>query len=140
MNVRFRQIAFAVAAALTLPLLAGCNTTGGDSGPDSGSDGVQDVEPQGLSAVQIRNLLAGKSWRFKGPNNSGVTLYAEDGTSLVDVDGKGTTTGTWSTKDGMLCESFSPAPFIPKGVPLSCYAFSGDGGQYKAGKAIFTPA
>jgi hypothetical protein len=54
--------------------------------------------------------LAGSSWRFKGPNNTGTTLYAEDGTSLVEVDGKGTTKGKWMTKDGQLCESFDPAP------------------------------
>src|ERR1700712_5668677 len=64
-----------------------------------------------LSAVQIKSLLTGKSWRWKSPKNGGVTLYASDGTSLVEVTGKGTTQGKWVAKDGQLCESFAPAPF-----------------------------
>jgi hypothetical protein len=136
MTVGTRQIA---TAALLAAFLAGCASAGRDDVADPGIS-AEPQEPQGMSAGQISKLLAGKSWRFKGPNNSGVTLYAEDGTSLVDVDGKGTTTGNWSAKDGLLCESFAPAPFIPKGVPESCYPFSGANGQYKAGKATFTPA
>ena len=89
------------------------------------------------SATEIRSILAGKSWRFSGPNNSGVTLYATDGTSLVEVDGKGTTTGRWMTKDGELCESFAPAPFLPGGVAMTCYPFSGSGNSYRAGEASF---
>lgn len=111
-------------AALAL-LLAAC-TSGGLSRSDAS-----------LSAAEIRSILAGKSWRFSGPNNSGVTLYASDGTSLVEVDGKGTTTGTWSTKDGELCQSFAPAPFLPGGVAMTCYPFSGSGNSYRAGEASF---
>ena len=111
-------------AALTL-LLAAC-TSGGLSRTYAT-----------LSAAEIRSILAGKSWRFSGPNNSGVTLYASDGTSLVEVDGKGTTTGTWSTNDGELCQSFAPAPFLPGGVAMTCYPFSGSGNSYRAGEASF---
>src|SRR5512137_1969852 len=109
-------------------LLAGCATGG------TGGSSMNAPAPQGLSAAEIRSTLAGSSWRFKGPNNTGTTLYAEDGTSLVEVDGKGTTKGKWMTKDGQLCESFDPAPFLPGGVPMSCYPFSGSGGVYQAGK------
>ena len=133
----FSKASFAAAAMAVL--LAGCSTTNTTEPVEPAPDRAI-PEARGMSAGQIRSLLAGKSWRFRGPNNSGVTLYAEDGTSLVDVDGKGTTAGTWSTKDGMLCESFSPAPFIPKGVPLSCYPFKSAGGKYQAGKATFEPA
>ena len=93
-----------------------------------------------LSAVQIKALLSGKSWRWKGPKNSGVTLYASDGTSLVEVTGKGTTQGKWEAHDGQLCESFSPAPFLPQGVPMTCQPFTGQGGAYMAGQASFTLA
>ncbi len=93
-----------------------------------------------LAAADIRGILSGKSWRFAGPNNTGTTLYAADGTSLVEVDGKGKTTGRWQTQDGQLCESFDPAPFLPGGVPMSCYPFSGSGGTYQVGKATFTLA
>ena len=97
-------------------------------------------EPVGLSQAEISNILSGKSWRWSGPNNSGVTLYASDGTSLVEVTGKGTTTGTWSAKDGQLCEAFAPAPFLPKGVPMSCKPITGSGNVYQVGEATFTLA
>ena len=121
---------------LSAAILAGCNTTGTDSG------GATNLAPRGLSAVEIRSILAGKSWHFRGPNNTGTTLYAEDGSSLVEVDGKGTTKGSWTTKDGQLCESFDPAPFLPGGVPMSCYPFArgSQPGTYQAGKAVFTVA
>jgi hypothetical protein len=117
-------------------LAAGCSSIG--SSDNSSTD--SNVTPAGLSATEIRSILAGKSWRFQGPNNTGTTLYAADGSSLVEVDGKGTTKGKWTTKDGQLCESFDPAPFLPGGVPMSCYPFSGSGGVYQAGKATFTLA
>jgi len=94
-----------------------------------------------LTSAQIKTLLAGKSWRWKGPKNSGVTLYASDGTSLVEVTGKGTTQGKWEAHDGQLCESFAPNPtFLPQGVPMTCQPFSGSGGMYTAGQATFTLA
>ena len=93
-----------------------------------------------LSAAQIKTLLTGKSWRWKSPKNGGVTLYASDGTSLVEVTGKGTTQGKWVAKDGQLCESFAPAPFLPQGVPLTCQPFTGSGGTYTVGQATFTLA
>jgi hypothetical protein len=102
------------------------------------------AEPQAptgnLSAGQIKSALSGKSWKWSGPNNSGVTLYADDGSSLVEVTGKGTTTGKWRAKDGQLCESFSPAPFLPKGVPMTCQPMTGKGGTFKVGKTSFTLA
>ena len=60
--------------------------------------------------------------------------------AAVFIPGKYTTRGKWMTKDGQLCESFDPAPFLPGGVPMSCYPFSGSGGVYQAGKATFTLA
>ena len=93
-----------------------------------------------LTAADIRAALSGKSWRWSGPNNSGVTLYASDGTSLVEVTGKGTTTGTWSAKDGELCEAFAPAPFLPKGVAMNCQPITGSGNVYQVGQATFTLA
>lgn len=96
--------------------------------------------PASVPAGQIKTLLTGKSWRWVGPKNSGVTLYAADGTSLVEVTGKGTTGGKWSAKDGQLCESFNPAPFIPQGVPNTCQPFTGVGGKYTVGQASFALA
>ncbi len=120
--------------SLVLLVLAGCTSGGG------GDPGGDNLTPQVMSATEIKSILSGKSWRFQGPNNTGTTLYAADGTSLVEVDGKGTTKGKWQAKDGQLCESFDPAPFLPGGVPMSCYPFSGSGGSYQAGKATFTLA
>ena len=120
-------------------LLAGCSTSGTDTGVDSsGSAGAA----AGLSGSEIRTILAGKSWNFRGPNNTGTTLYAADGSSLVEVDGKGTTKGRWETRDGQLCESFDPAPFLPGSVPMSCYPFARGStpSTYQAGKAVFSLA
>ena len=135
MNVTTGGVRRLTAVSLVLTALAGCSLGGGN---DPATD--NSLTPQVMSAADIRNVLQGKSWRFQGPNNTGTTLYAADGTSLVEVDGKGTTKGKWMAKDGQLCESFDPAPFLPGGVPMSCYPFSGSDGTYQAGKATFTLA
>ena len=124
-NLALATIALAVAA---------CTTGGSNTAITTG--------PTVLPAGEIRTILAGKSWRFVGPNNTGTTLYASDGTSLVEVDGKGKTKGHWQSQDGQLCESFEPAPFLPGGVPMSCYGFSATGtpDTYQVGKATFTLA
>jgi hypothetical protein len=117
-------------------LLSGCTQAGGTkkSAPLAPAPAVP------LAATDIQSTLSGKSWRFQGPRNTGTTLYASDGTSLVEVDGKGTTKGKWTTKDGQLCESFDAAPWLPGGVPMSCYPFTrgSSPGTYKAGPATFT--
>jgi Protein of unknown function (DUF995) len=105
--------------------------------PDANAMSVDPSMPTTVSAAQIKSLLTGKSWAWTGPKNSGVTLYASDGTSLVQVNGKGTTNGKWLAKDGQLCESFSPASFIPQGVPMACQTFSGTAGNYRVGQASF---
>jgi Protein of unknown function (DUF995) len=132
--------------ALTL-ILAGC--TNMNVFKDSSAPQVNDLAPEpapapmapvNVSAAQIKTLLTGKSWRWTGPKNNGVTLYASDGTSLVEVAGKGTTGGKWTAKDGQLCESFSPAAFIPQGVPMTCQSFTSSGGKYRVGQATFALA
>jgi hypothetical protein len=138
MSVTFGGGQKLAALALLGLLVAGCTMSGGSDTP-----GDETLAPaSGMSAAEIRSVLAGKSWRFQGPNNTGTTLYADDGSSLVEVDGKGTTKGKWMTKDGQLCESFDPAAFLPGGVPMSCYPFSRGSapGSYQAGKATFTAA
>ena len=95
------------------------------------------AEATSLNAAQIKVLLTGKSWSWMGPKNSGVTLFASDGTSLVQVTGKGTTGGKWQARDGQLCESFNPAAFLPQGVPMTCQPFTGTAGNYKVGQATF---
>ena len=97
-------------------------------------------EPVGLSQAEVRAALSGKSWNWTSPKNSGTTLYASDGTSLVEVKGKGTTTGKWQAKDGQLCESYAPAPFLPKGAPMTCQPITGSGNSFQVGQAQFTLA
>ncbi len=134
-------------ATMTMALV-GCsslNVFKDSNPPQTAAVEQQPIAPQpgtssGLSSGQIKQLLIGKSWRWKGPNNSGVTLYAADGSSLVEVTGKGTTGGKWEAKDGQLCESFSPAPFLPQGVPMSCQPFTGSNGNFMVGQASFTLA
>jgi hypothetical protein len=127
------------ALALTAALLGACSSMR-DFGTSTSSPSTEPTQPAMMSAAEIRSVLSGRSWHFQGPNNSGTTLYAADGTSLVEVNGKGTTKGTWTTKDGQLCEAFAPAAFLPNGVPMTCYPFSGSGNTYQAGKAVFTLA
>jgi hypothetical protein len=129
MNYRFTAAILLISLGLTA-----CASQDKNYGPPA------DQQPTGLSQADIQNILSGKSWRWSGPNNSGVTLYASDGTSLVEVTGKGTTTGTWSAKDGQLCEAFAPAPFLPKGVALNCQPMTGSGNVYQVGQATFTLA
>ncbi|MBC8036838.1 MAG: hypothetical protein H7X89_06445 [Rhizobiales bacterium] len=134
MPLRIRQSRRIIAVATVALALSACSLMGDKSDVDVSTG------PKPLAAADIRGILSGKSWRFAGPNNTGTTLYAADGTSLVEVDGKGKTTGRWQTQDGQLCESFDPATFLPSGVPMSCYPFSGGGGTYQVGKATFTLA
>jgi Protein of unknown function (DUF995) len=144
MNMITRTL-LALTAAASLSACASMNVFK-DSTPDPQASVLapeQDLAPApatALSSAQIKALLTGKSWRWTGPKNSGVTLYALDGTSLVEVTGKGTTGGKWVAKDGQLCESFSPASFIPQGVPMACQSFTGSGGNYRVGQATFTIA
>ena len=134
---------FLLAAALALNACASLNVF-----KDSNSDQAAMAPPPQtvpatpgvFTAADIKSLLTGKSWRWKGPKNAGVTLYASDGTSLVEVTGKGTTQGKWLAKDGQLCESFSPAPFLPQGVPMTCQPFTGTAGNYMVGQATFNIA
>jgi hypothetical protein len=137
MNAKSNLLALAVFAGF----LSGCSGANIFKDSEPATQSVPDAEPQlgsgGISADQIRNTLSGKSWSWKGPSNSGVTLFAEDGTSLIEVSGKGTTKGKWFAKDGELCESVDPAPFIPQGAPMSCRPFSGSGNNYRVGNADF---
>jgi hypothetical protein len=136
--------------AFTASLLAGCTSMNvfkdnPEPPPAAAVEPIEPLEPvepqvKGLSAQQINRALAGKSWRWRGPNNSGLTLFANDGSSLVEVTGKGTTTGKWLAKEGQLCEKFEPAPFLPKGVPMTCQPISGGPNSYRVGQATFTLA
>ncbi|MEO9167506.1 MAG: hypothetical protein ABI230_03795 [Aestuariivirga sp.] len=132
----------------TAILLVGCSSMNlfKDSAPDQAPVVQQPLPNPGMgapgasgpfSAAQIKTLLTGKSWRWSSPKYSGVTLYASDGTSLVEVTGKGTTQGHWEARDGQLCESFAPAAFLPQGVPMTCQAFTSANGNYMVGPATF---
>lgn len=149
MKTKTQKIILIVAAS-ALSACANMNLFKDSAAPPSSSINtpppLADVEPPitetptALSAAQIKSLLVGKSWAWNGPKRSGVTLYASDGTSLLQVTGQGTTSGKWIAKDGQLCESFSPAKFIPQGVPMTCQAFTGTAGVYKVGQATFKVA
>jgi Protein of unknown function (DUF995) len=134
-------------AILSLVILTGCTNMNifRDNERSAANEPPADLsaEPMpsatGMSAAQIKQVLSGKSWKWNSPKNSGVTLYADDGSSLIEVTGKGTTTGKWTVKDGQLCESFSASSFM-KAVPMTCQPFSGAGNTYQVGPATFTLA
>jgi Protein of unknown function (DUF995) len=113
--------------------------------PETATAPAPDIEaapavPSTLSAAEIKSILSGKSWKWTSPKLNGVTLFADDGSSLVEVTGQGTTTGKWLVKDGQLCESYSPASFLPNGAAMSCRPFTGSNGTYNVGRATFTLA
>jgi hypothetical protein len=150
------KFSLVIAAALMLSGCSSMNVFRDSPAPEkSASVGEPDLEPAApdddvalnaptsggtLSAAQIRKALSGKSWKWTSPSFNGVTLYADDGSSLIEVTGKGTTTGKWEAKDGQLCESVAPAPFLPKGQEMRCRPMSGSGNKYKVGQANFTLA
>jgi Protein of unknown function (DUF995) len=132
-------------------LLAGCTSMNVFKDNDTAKvpePGLEDQAAAGqtppgvIPAAEIKRLLSGKSWKWVSSRNglSGVTLYADDGSSLIEVSGKGTTTGKWLVKDGQLCESTAPASFLPDGQPMTCRDFSGSNNQYQVGSATFTLA
>jgi hypothetical protein len=145
---------------LTAALLAGCTSMNvfkddssaappmeKDLAPEEPEMALNDASAKstGLRSTEIKNALSGKSWKWvatppNGPPINGVTLYANDGSSLVEISGKGTTTGKWLAKDGQLCESMAPAPFLPKGKDTFCNPMSRKGSGYQVGAAVFTLA
>jgi Protein of unknown function (DUF995) len=143
MTTRMKSTLSIILAALALSACSSMNVFR-DTAPEASAppDAANSMPAPGgtLTAAQIKSALSGKSWKWSGPNNSGVTLYANDGSSLVEVTGKGTTTGKWVAKDGQLCESFSPAPFLPQGVPMTCQPVTGNGNTFKVGQTNFTLA
>jgi hypothetical protein len=149
--------------SLTAALLAGCTSMNvfkddaapppaveNDLAPEEPEVALQkssSVRSSGLKAAEINKVISGKSWKWTATNNegavviSGVTLYANDGSSLVEISGKGTTTGKWLAKDGQLCESMSAAPpFLPKGKDMFCNPIIKNANGYDVGAAKFTLA
>ncbi len=141
--------------SLAAALLAGCssmNVFKDDAAPPPAVE--NDLAPEepvtttqksrsvstGLRAADINKAISGQSWKWDAGTISGVTLYANDGSSLVEVTGKGTTTGKWLAKDGELCESMSPASFVPKGKDMFCNPITKNGKGYDVGAAKFTLA
>jgi hypothetical protein len=97
----------------------------------------------GVPASQISKKIAGKSWKWSSPNYSGVTLYANDGSSLIELKSKGaltpvTTTGRWDAQSGELCESVKAAPpVLVKNVERVCKPFANNGSGFTVGSAKF---
>jgi hypothetical protein len=144
------------AFAATAVLLAGCtsmNVFKDDTTPPPAPDLAPEeppmqapVTPQvggGTPAAQISKKIAGKSWKWTSPNYSGVTLYANDGSSLIELKGKSalapvTTTGRWEAKNGQLCESVKAAPpVLTADIAMTCKPFTSTGNSFTVGKANF---
>jgi hypothetical protein len=93
--------------SLTAAVLAGCSSMNvfkddaaapapmeRDLAPEDNDVAVLESRPvsSGLRSADINKALAGKSWKWSTERLSGVTLYANDGSSLVEVTGNGTST------------------------------------------------
>ncbi len=152
MTMTLKTLATLTTAAL---LLAGCssmNVFKDDSPPPPANDlAPEEPEmqapaasaPSGVSAAQISKKISGKSWKWSSQNYSGVTLYANDGSSLIELKGKTslapvTTTGRWKARDGELCESVKAAPpVLTADVKEACKPFISTGNSFTVGSATF---
>ena len=121
--------ATALALAVAI-LLAACNT-----GPQgvrflSGNDQSKQVaEPiRALTADEIRNAIAGKTFQYTRADGNGFITYAADGSFEFQDDVKGAGKGTWSASSGQFCESYS-------GAPTDCGEFKTTGDAYFAAKS-----
>jgi Protein of unknown function (DUF995) len=141
--------------AVSAFVLAGCSSMNvfkdDASAPPPQAEAVEAQAPpplepaeNAMSAAAINKKLSGKSWKWQGKEFSGVTLYANDGSSLVEITGKGTTTGKWVAKDGQLCEKLEPAPFLPATLPITqkmtCAKVADAGSNLRVGGGTFTLA
>ncbi len=145
------------ALATAAILLSGCtsmnffkdDTSSQPPPPDLPPEEPQMQEPMapaasGVGSAMISKKISGKSWKWTSPNYSGVTLYANDGSSLIELKGKGTlapvtTTGRWEARNGELCESVKAAPpVLTADVAKSCKPFTSTGNtSFTVGKANF---
>ena len=143
-------------AALSLAalLLAGCSSMNVFK-DDTSTPPANDLPPEepamraaapssgSMSSAEISKALSGKSWKWTAKNFSGVTLFANDGSSLIEIKGKDssnpvTTTGRWRATDGQLCESVRAAPpVLQSDVAETCKPISGGGSRYQVGSATF---
>jgi hypothetical protein len=141
--------------AFAATLLAGCSSMNVFKDDASAPPPANDLAPEeppmaesqqnigGESASQISKKISGKSWKWSSKNYSGVTLYANDGSSLIELKGKGslapvTTTGRWRAANGELCESVKAAPpVLPSDVKEACKPYTSTGSGFMVGSATF---
>ncbi len=142
--------------AFAATLLSGCSSMNVFKDDTSAPPAANDLAPEdppmmeppqkmssGVPSSQISKKIAGKSWKWSSPNYSGVTLYANDGSSLIELKSKGaltpvTTTGKWDAQNGQLCESVKAAPpVLEKDVARACKPYTSTGTGFKVGSANF---
>jgi len=114
----------------TALLLAACST-----GPQgvrflNGSESTKPVaEPiRNLTADEIRNAIAGKTFQYTRADGNGFITYGTDGSFEFQDDVKGSGKGTWSAGSGQFCESYA-------GAPTDCGEFKTTGDAYFAAKS-----
>lgn len=153
MAMTLKTLATLATAALLLSGCSSMNVFKDDSAPPPAPDlppeepemlaPQRSAAPGGASAAQISKKISGKSWKWSSPNYSGVTLYANDGSSLIELKSKTslnpvTTTGRWKARDGELCESVKAAPpVLTADVAETCKPFTSTGNSFKVGSATF---
>ena len=92
-----------------------------------------------LTAAQITDSLAERTFRYSGAGRNGTVTYYRDGTFSYDEAGRGTGTGIWQASNGKLCEARNPTSFLPKGTPSTCQPISSDGAAFIAGPIQLKP-
>jgi hypothetical protein len=127
-------------AILAVSILAGCAGSKGNnslikvfSGGSSSSSSSSNPQVQPirlLQADEIRSTIAGKTFQYTRGDSTGLITFNADGTSSIEDDTKGGSSGTWQANDGELCETLS-------GGQSQCGPFKSTGDAYFAGKARF---
>ena len=111
-------------------LLAACNH--GAQGVRFLSDGDKaraQAEPiRSLTADEIRNAIAGKTFQYTRADGNGFITYGADGSFSFQDDVKGAGKGTWSVASGQFCETYA-------GAPTDCGEFKSTGDAFFAAKS-----
>ena len=123
-----------VAALLIVAVAAvGCNR--GPSGVRFTNDGTtsstqQSAEPiRPLSAGEVQNAIAGKTFQYTRADGNGFVTYNADGSLSYQDDVKGEGSGRWSFQNGQYCETFGANAI------QECGEFKTTGDAYFAAKS-----
>jgi hypothetical protein len=101
----------------------GIRITNGGSSATSSKQGQTIRE---LSASEISNTIAGKTFQYTRKDGNGFVTYNADGSFEFQDDAKGAGSGSWTASNGQYCETFGT------GAAQECGIFKSTGDAYFA--------